>query len=36
MASAIRIMASALLLAWTVMATAQPAACDRRCLEGIV
>ena len=36
MASAIRIMASALLLAWAVTATAQPAACDRRCLEGIV
>src|SRR5678815_3521594 len=36
MASAIRIMASALLLASAVTATAQPAACDRRCLEGIL
>ena len=35
MASAIRIMASALLLAWAVTATAQPAAGDRPCLEGI-
>ena len=36
MTSAIRVMASALLLASAVTATAQPAACDRRCLETTV
>ena len=35
MASSIRVLASALALAATV-ATAQPAACNRQCLEGLV
>ena len=37
MAFSIRVMASALLLASTAaVAAAQPAACDRQCLEGLV
>ena len=35
MASSIRVLASALALAATV-ATAQPVACDRQCLEGLI